>query len=51
MICELNVNETIRGEIRINLILTSYETVCAILRRAPSREYLELEDQPAASVV
>ena len=36
---------------KINVILTSYEIVCAILRRAPNREYLELALQPAPKVV
>ena len=27
---------------------TSYEMVCATARRAPKREYFELEDQPEA---
>lgn len=40
----------IRGEIRIRAMVTSYEIVCAILRRAPSNAYLELEDQPAPNV-
>lgn len=40
-----------REDKRIRDILTSYEIVCAIPRRAPIREYLELEDQPAKRVV
>lgn len=36
---------------RINTILTSYEMVWAIARSPPSKEYLELEDQPAARMV
>lgn len=35
---------------KINLIDTSYEIVCATLRRAPSNAYLELEDHPAINV-
>jgi len=35
---------------RSNLILTSYEMVCATPRRAPNRAYLELEHQPARNV-
>lgn len=31
-------------------IVTSYEIVCATLRIAPSREYLEFEDHPAIIV-
>lgn len=38
-------------EIRIKAILTSYEIVCATLRKAPSRAYFELEDQPLIMVV
>lgn len=40
----------IRHEIRINAIDTSYETVWAILRNAPSSEYLEFEHHPAIKV-
>lgn len=32
-------------------ILTSYETVCAILRKAPKREYLLFEAHPENKVV
>lgn len=35
---------------KIKDILTSYEIVCAILRRAPNRAYLEFDDQPATNV-
>lgn len=35
---------------RTRAILTSYEIVCAIPRRAPSRAYLEFEAQPAERV-
>lgn len=40
-----------RGVRRIRVILTSYEIVCATLRRAPRRAYLEFEDHPAPKVV
>jgi len=36
---------------KIRAILTSYEIVWAILRSAPSKEYLELDLQPAIKVV
>lgn len=35
---------------RIKAILTSYEMVWATPRRAPSKEYLELDAQPAEKV-
>lgn len=41
----------IKGVRIINAILTSYEMVWAILRRAPSREYFLFADHPANSVV
>ena len=43
-----NINKTPN---RIKAILTSYEMVCAILRRAPSKAYLELDLHPAINVV
>lgn len=46
-----NVFMVISKVSKINDMVTSYEIVCAILRIAPSRAYLELEDQPAARVV
>jgi hypothetical protein len=36
---------------RIKAILISYEIVWAILRSAPNKEYLELEDHPASKIV
>ena len=45
---ELNVK---MADNKIKDILTSYEIVCAILRSAPIKEYLELEDHPAIRVV
>jgi hypothetical protein len=36
-----------REDKRIRVIDTSYEIVWATLRRAPSREYFELDDHPA----
>lgn len=36
---------------KIRAILTSYEMVCATLRSAPNRAYLEFENHPALSVV
>jgi len=36
---------------KINDILTSYEIVWAIPRKAPNKEYFELEVHPAANVV
>jgi len=41
----------IRQDKRINDIDTSYEIVCAILRKDPRRAYLELEHHPAINVV
>jgi hypothetical protein len=41
----------IKGVRRINVILTSYEIVCATLRIDPIKEYLEFEDQPAIKEV
>lgn len=41
----------IRGAIRISAILTSYEMVCAALRKAPRSAYLELDAHPAIRVV
>lgn len=38
-------------QIRMSDILTSYEMVCATLRRAPSRAYFELEHHPPKKVV
>jgi len=40
-----------RGDRRTRAILTSYEMVCAALRRAPSRAYFEFDDHPAIRVV
>lgn len=40
----------IKHVIKISDIETSYEIVCAILRRDPRREYLEFEDHPAINV-
>jgi hypothetical protein len=39
-----------RAEIKIKIILTSYEIVCATPRNAPSKAYLELEHHPAKNV-
>lgn len=36
----------VRMEINHSANVTSYEIVCAIPRKAPNKEYLELEDQP-----
>lgn len=47
---KLNDVKTKRNLKRISAILISYEIVWAILRKAPSRAYLELEDHPAPSV-
>lgn len=41
----------VRGLNKIKTILTSYEIVCATLRRAPRRAYFELDDHPAPRVV
>jgi hypothetical protein len=35
------------ADIRISVIDTSYEIVCATLRREPSRAYFELDAHPA----
>lgn len=43
--------KNLSNEIRISAILTSYEIVCATLRKAPKRAYFELEDQPLIIVV
>lgn len=40
----------IRALIKISVILTSYEIVCATPRKAPSNAYFELEHQPATNV-
>lgn len=39
-----------KAVIKIKAILTSYEIVCAILRKAPSKENLALDDHPAAII-
>jgi hypothetical protein len=41
----------IKADRRINDIDTSYEIVCATLRRAPSNAYFEFEHHPAINVV
>lgn len=42
---------SIRIEIRIRVIETSYEIVWATARRAPSRAYFELEAYPAKKII
>lgn len=39
-----------RRDSRTRVILTSYEIVCAILRKLPKRAYLEFDVHPAANV-
>lgn len=51
MVSKLNEAVIIRNEIRIKAILTSYEIVCATLRRAPKRAYFLFDVHPAAMVV
>lgn len=46
-----NVDKKIKAQIRISDILTSYEMVCATLRRAPSSAYFEFEHQPPRNIV
>lgn len=46
----LNVRVMIKNEIMKRDMEISYEIVWAILRMAPKREYLELEDHPAIKV-
>ena len=45
-----NLENKVNKPIMIRVILTSYEIVWAILRRAPRREYLELDLHPAPKV-
>src|ERR1051325_5650531 len=44
-------NDKVRANINAPIIAkpieTSYETICALERNAPSRAYFEFEDQPA----
>src|SRR5260370_16102117 len=44
-------NESVRANINAPMIArpieTSYETICALERRAPSKAYFEFDDQPA----
>ena len=47
----LNLVKNNRAEISHKAMVTSYEIVCAILRSAPSRAYLEFEDHPLPIVV
>src|SRR6185312_16881387 len=42
-----SVRANIRAPTNDKPIETSYETICALERNAPNKEYLELEDQPA----
>ena len=51
MECRFRDENAINTDIKISAILTSYEIVCAILRRAPKSEYLEFDAHPAPSVV
>merc|ERR1719495_825622 len=51
MVVKVIVPRVIRGNMRINTILTSYEIVWATPRRAPNKAYLELEAPPAPNVV
>jgi hypothetical protein len=48
---KLKLPTRIKKEIKISAKLTSYEMVCATLRRPPSMEYLELEDHPLRRTV
>ncbi|MDA8040821.1 MAG: hypothetical protein MPJ22_00160 [Pirellulales bacterium] len=47
----LNLIKNRRAEINHRAIVTSYEIVWAILRRAPNRAYFELDDHPLPIVV
>lgn len=49
--CILMVFENRRAEIRISAMLTSYEMVCATLRRAPSSAYFEFDVHPLPIMV
>lgn len=40
----------INAHSKIIVILTSYEMVCATLRKAPSSAYFEFEHQPAIKI-
>src|SRR5258705_9783044 len=42
-----SVRANINAPISDKPIATSYETICALERNAPSNAYFELEDQPA----
>lgn len=46
----MRVEIRIRNAKRIKTILTSYEIVWAIARKAPNKEYLELDVQPAPKI-
>ena len=51
IICRLNDIRKSSNEIKIKAILTSYEMVCATLRKAPSSAYFEFDDHPLIMVV
>lgn len=51
IVCILNDIKNKSKEIKINAILTSYEIVCATLRKAPKSEYFEFDDHPLIMVV